>query len=238
MKTISNQTAFAEKLAIPPSQLKRLISKAPEGILVGGIVAAIVFYTTSLSPLMILGIPTITIFAPVFIPAIIALILTGASVVAILTFLENIGIPTGNKKIIPMSFETRLDELGAFVWSLVIVPSIAVGLTGKRISAKKKKIIIETLEQWGYSRKWIDSKLDVVLNNKSAATLITSKVLWNTYKSYFNNPKNMDKKSKSIKKDLPDPDFLKVKMMRLASDFLSGESPKKCEESIDKLKDF
>ncbi len=240
VKVISNRASFAEKLSVPPSNFDLLSRKAPEGLLGGSLIAVIVFILTSLSYLTYGWIftTTVIVFAPVFIPAIITLLLSGVAITAILAYLEKFGVTSGNKKIIPMSFESRLDELGAFVWGLLFIPAIATSLSDSKINSDKKQIIEDTLVSWGYSYEWINSEFEKTIKGNPSAMLVVSKALWKEYKSCFKKTKPTKKNKEAIKKDLPSPDFLKEKMILLAQDFMAEQTAEKRACYIKNLESF
>lgn len=223
---ISQQTLFAEKLTLPPDKAAQLAGQAAKGFAGGGLIAAIVFLYTSLSfSGTLLGFTAI-VLAPVWMPAVIALLVAGATVTAVIHYLEKIGVMKGNKKTITKSFNSALDELAVFVYKLILEPSIAVLTTFGRINEPRRKKIKNLLLDWGYSPEWIESQLgDIEKIDPSVIIEKTAPIIWREYRFYEKksgtnkSEKNLD----SIIKDLPNPDFLREKMVKTAYDLLSEE---------------
>lgn len=238
---ISQQTLFAEKLTFPPDKAAQLAGQAAKGFAGGGLIAAIVFLCTSLSfSGSLLGFTAI-ILAPVWMPAVIALLVAGATITAVIHYLEKIGVAKGNKKAITKSFNSALDELAVFVYGLILEPSIAVLATCGEINEPRRQKIEKLLLDWGYSPEWIESRRRDIGKIDPSVIEKTTSIMWHEYRFYEKKSetnasgKNLD----SIIKDMPNPDFLRDKMVKVACDLLSGEDISNAQkEYIEKISKF
>lgn len=238
---ISQQTLFAEQLTLPPDKAAQLAGQAAKGFAGGGLIAAIVFLYTSLSfSGTLLGFTAI-VLAPVWMPAVIALLVAGATITAVIHYLGKIGVMKGNKKTITKSFNCALDELAVFVYKLILEPSIAVLSTCGKINEPRRQKIKTLLLDWGYSPEWIESqRLNIEKIDPSVIEKTTS-IIWREYRFYekklgrAENGKNLD----SIIKDLPNPNFLRDKIVKIAVDLLSGEDISNTQrEYLEKISKF
>lgn len=238
---ISQQTLFAEQLTLPPDKAAQLAGQAAKGFAGGGLIAAIVFLYTSLSfSGTLLGFTAI-VLAPVWMPAVIALLVAGATITAVIHYLGKIGVMKGNKKTITKSFNCALDELAVFVYKLILEPSIAVLSTCGKINEPRRQKIKNLLLDWGYSPEWIESqRLNIEKIDPSVIEKTTS-IIWREYRFYekklgrAENGKNLD----SIIKDLPNPNFLWDKIVKIAVDLLSGEDISNTQrEYLEKISKF
>lgn len=238
---IAQQTLFAEKLTLPTDKVAQYASQAAKGFAGGGIIAAIVFLCTSISfSTSFLGFTAI-ILAPVWIPAVIALVVSGAAIAVVINYLEKIGVFKGNKKVITRSFNSALDELAVFVYGLILEPSIAALATCGNINEPRKQKIKNLLLDWGYSPEWIESKHNDIERIDPSVIEKTASIFWREYRSYAKKSgsrlsgKNLD----SIIKDLPQPDFLRDKMVKVAKDLCSGEEISSAQKDyIAKISEF
>lgn len=241
IQIISQQTLFAEKLSVPPSFIERMKKEISMGGLTGGIIGLITFLSCSITFTTTIFSLTVIAFAPVWIPAVVAMALSGVGVSAILAYLKKIGVFNGNKKIIVRSFESKLDELAMFVFTLVLQPAIGILSTCNFDESLKKSKIKELLTDWGYSPVWVDSNWKKIKPKNAFFVEKVSSVIWREYRSWVKNPQKKGKGNSydSIIKDLPSPDFLREKMKKVALDLLSGEPYGKAQQKyIDKLEKF
>lgn len=239
MKVISHQTLLAKKLTIPNSYLDELAAQSGKGVLGGGLLAAIVFIVTSLSSYTygIIFTTTVVVFAPVWIPALVTLIVGGTSIAAIIAFLKQFGFLNNNKREIKESFNSSLDQLAEFIYGLVFVPAIGVLLLDRKKIKEKKAIVKETLEEWGYNSEWVNSKVKEIFKGNSTAIAVTSKLLWKEYRSRIGK-KQIDTKYGSMIEDLPNPEFLKKEMLKMVQEFVFESCSEKQSDYIKNLDSF
>lgn len=112
-----------------------------------------------------------------------------------------------------------------FVYGLILEPSIAALATCGNINEPRKQKIKNLLLDWGYSPEWIESKYIDIERIDPSVIEKNASIFWREYRSYAKKSgsklsgKNLD----SIIKDLPQPDFLRDKMVKVADDLCSGE---------------